>query len=367
MVEKGLKRICFYTSDYGYGHAARDIAIIRRIQQVGFAEIIVKTDTAFDFMSRSLPGCTIVRQRNDIGLIYNDRIKVDRDSTKRALDAWVGSWDDYIRAETKFCKENKIDMIISDITPQPFLVAEDLGVPGIGLSNFTWHYIFYNLLGADPAVERIGEAYKAGDLAIILPFHEEMGLFRARKIIPLVSRKITVRRNALRAMNGIGEDELLIYLGQGKSLKSGIFKELEDLELRGKKLLVSSNAELPGGMPQEKIVRIPPTETESQNYLAMADLAVSKAGYSTVSEAIQGRVPMLLFRREGYEEDKLIVNGVEKLGVGRETEIDDFASGRWINELNDIEKYNDSFDRLDNTFKADGTQDAVDMIKGMVL
>ena len=26
-----MTNICFYTSDYGYGHASRDIAIIRRI------------------------------------------------------------------------------------------------------------------------------------------------------------------------------------------------------------------------------------------------------------------------------------------------------------------------------------------------
>lgn len=108
-----MKRICFYTSDYGYGHAARDIALIRRIKQAGFSDTFVKTDTAFDFMSRSLPGCTVERQQNDIGPVYReDSIKVDRDSTERALNAWVDSWDGYIRAEKDFCKKNRIDMII---------------------------------------------------------------------------------------------------------------------------------------------------------------------------------------------------------------------------------------------------------------
>ena len=31
-----MKRICFYTSDYGYGHGARDIAIIRGIKLHNF-------------------------------------------------------------------------------------------------------------------------------------------------------------------------------------------------------------------------------------------------------------------------------------------------------------------------------------------
>jgi spore coat polysaccharide biosynthesis predicted glycosyltransferase SpsG len=86
VVAKRLKRICFYTSDYGYGHASRDIALIRKIQKAGFAEVFVKTDTAFDFMRQSLPGCNVIRQQNDIGPVYKDEsIKVDRYLTERAL------------------------------------------------------------------------------------------------------------------------------------------------------------------------------------------------------------------------------------------------------------------------------------------
>jgi uncharacterized protein (TIGR00661 family) len=368
VVAKGLKRICFYISDYGYGHAARDIALIRRIQQAGFAEVFIKTNTAFEFVRQSLPGCTIKKQRNDIGPVYReDRIEVDRDSTEKALDIWVNSWDNYIRAEKDFCKKNRIDLIISDITPQPFLVAEDLGIPGAGFSNFTWHYIFYNLLGKNSATMCLAEAYRAGDLALVLPFHEEMGLFKARKEIPLVSRNINVSRNAIRAAHGIREDEFLIYMGVGKSLTSGFFKKLNNPDIRGKKLLVSSNIELPGEIPQENIVRIPSNETESQNYMATADLVVSKTGYSTASEAIRGRVPMFLFRREGYEEDRLIASGVEKLGIGREIQFEDFVEGRWIEESIDLEKYRDAFNRLDSTFKADGTLDATNAIKEMIL
>lgn len=380
-----MKRICLYTSDYGYGHAARDIALIRQILKAGFAEVTIKTKTACSFMRQSLPGCSVVQQQNDIGLVYNDEtIKVDRDSTERTLESWVSSWDDYIRAEKSFCIKNRIDLIISDITPQPFLVAEELGIPGAGFSNFTWHYIFYNLLGKTPETERLREAYRAGDLAMVLPFHEEMGPFKARKTIPLVSRDISMSREAVRTKLGLKDDELLIYLGVGKSLTSAIFNRLDssDLDLRGKRLLMSSGSAKPMGIPEEKIVRIPPSETESQNYLGIADLAVSKTGYSTVSEAIRGKVPMLLFRREGYEEDKLIARGVEGLGIGREIQIEDLANGRWADEvadavadevadettddLADLERYREGFDRLDDSFKADGTLDAVQTIKEMI-
>lgn len=99
----------------------------------------------------------------------------------------------------------------------------------------------------------------------------------------------------------------------------------------------------------------------------MADLVVSKTGYSAVSEAIRGRVPMFLFMRECYEEDKLIAERAEKLGIGKEIKVEDFANEYWIDGLTDLEKYKDGFDRLDNTFKADGTSDAVDIIREMIL
>lgn len=368
MVAKGLKRICFFTSDYGYGHAARDIALIRKIQMAGFAEVVIKTNTAFDFMHSSLPDCTAFRQQNDIGLIYrDDTVEVDRDSTERALEEWVSSWDNYIQNERDFCKDNKIDLILSDITPQSFLLAEDLGVPGIGFSNFTWHYIFNNLLGNCPAVQRLEDAYRAGDLALVLPFHEEMRLFKARKEIPLISREITVMRETLRARHGLQKDELLIYLGVGKSLAPGVFKNLRGMDLSGKKLLVSHSMELSSAISQEDVVRIPSNETESQNYIAMADLVVSKTGYSTVSEAIRGRVPMFLFRREGYEEDKLIAQGVESLKIGQEIQVDDFLVGRCFEELEYLDKYRYGFNRLIDTFKIDGTSMAIDALKEMVL
>jgi len=363
-----LKRICFYTSDYGYGHAARDIALIRKIQKANFAEVIIKTDTAFDFMRFSLPGCNLKRQRNDIGLIYkDDTVEVDRDSTERALEEWIGSWDNYIRTEKKFCQDKKIDLIISDITPQSFLLAEDLAIPGIGFSNFTWHYIFYNLLGNCLAVQRLEEAYKAGDLALVLPFHEEMELFKARREIPLISRDVTVKRETLRAHHGLQKDELLIYLGVGKSLAPGLFKNLRGMDLSGKKILVSQAMELSDTIPQKDIIRIPSNETESQNYLATADLVISKTGYSTVSEAIRGRVPMFLFKREGYEEDKLIAHGVESLRIGREIQVDDVLEGRWIEELAHLEKHEYNFSHLSDIFKTDGTSMAIEAIKEMVL
>jgi hypothetical protein len=364
VVESGLKRICFYTSDYGYGHAARDIAVIRGICKQLDAQIYVKTDVPFEFMKHSLPSARVIRRRNDVGLsMCGDSSVADAIKTGQAVDEWVRTWKSFILEEKSFCLAMGIDLILSDIVPQAFLVAQELGVPGIGISNFTWHYIFSNLLGETESVGRLEEAYRAGESALVLPFNEEMGLFRSRKKINLVSREITRPRASLRMECGIPESDLVVYLGLGKSLGSAFLRHLKGIDAPGIRFLVSSGVEV----PQRNVIHIPYDENETQNYIAMCDLVVSKAGYSTASEAINARVPMFVFRRAGYKEDELIVRSVESMGIGREISGEQFLNSEWIEEMDNLEQYRLKYDGLEARFRDDGLTEVVDAIGEAVL
>lgn len=356
-----LKSICFCTSDYGYGHAARDIALIRKIAEEFGARIFVKTDGPIDFLRQSIPFATAIRQKNDIGVVFKEG-GVVVDETEEILEQWVDSWGEYILTEKRFCEVNKIDLILSDIVPQPFLVADDLGLPSIGISNFTWHYIFFNLFGRTSATNMLEEAYRAGDAALVLPFNEDMDLFRRRKEIPLVSREITEDRYRLRKKYGIKDEDTLIFLGIGRSLDTSILKDLKKIDLSGVKLMVSSGVKLPIDSP----IQIPAHETETQNYIAMCDLVVSKAGYSTASEALRAEVPMFLFRREGYEEDKIIVQEVEAQGIGKEISESSFLAGDWLEMVDNLQSYRDAYDSLDDRFGGDGTLEVLGAVEEMI-
>ena len=131
------------------------------------------------------------------------------------------------------------------------------------------------------------------------------------------------------------------------------------------KFLVPSNAEL----PFEDVIRIQTDETETQNYIAMCDLVVTKAGYSTVSEAIRAQVPMVMFKRDGYKEDELIAHAVEELGIGRHISDRAFLEGRWLNELDelDIYTYKKKYDTMGDRYKEDGTLDILCAIRAVAL
>jgi hypothetical protein len=294
-----MTNICFYISDYGYGHASRDIAIIRRLSnELNGVKIYIKTDGPFHFVRQSLPqkNVKIIQIKNDVGVVFKENsVTIDRERTKKMLDEWIDSWDDYIQGERKFCETHNIDLVLSDITPQPFILADKLGIPGIAISNFTWHYIFYNLFGDIPLTEQIKEAYQCANIALTLPFNEDMNIFKKKKEISLVSREITVDRRDMRRKCGISDDELLVYVGVGKSFNPSFMRSMKPIEALNVKFLISSDAEL----PFENVIRIPNSETETQNYIAMCDLIVSKTGYGTVSEAVRAKIPMFLLERDG--------------------------------------------------------------------
>lgn len=354
-------RICFYISDYGYGHAARQIAVIRKlISEFEDIKIFVKTAGPLNFVRQSLPqnNVSVIETQNDVGVVFKQgSTVVDREKTKKLLDKWINSWSEYIKREEEFCRSRGVDLIISDITPQPFLVADKLGVPSIAISNFTWHYIFYNLFGENPSVERLEGAYQKANLALVLPFNESMELFEDKREISLVSREITRNKSSMREQLGL--DKTLVFLGAGRSFDPSILGKVR-IDSEELNFLASSNIEFDGAL------KIPSGETETQNYVAMCDLIVSKTGYSTVSEAIRGEVPMVLFKRDGYQEDDLIANQVESLGIGKEVSEESLINGEWVYEVERLDQYNERFSRLSERFKEDGTYEVVDAVKEVV-
>jgi uncharacterized protein (TIGR00661 family) len=358
-----MTSICFYISDYGYGHASRDIAIIRRIlKEFEDVKMYIKTDGPFHFVQQSLPqkNVEVIQTKNDVGVVFKEKsISVDKEKTRKVLDEWLASWVGYIQSERRFCETHKIDLILSDITPQPFIIADELDIPGIAISNFTWHYIFYHLFGDIPATERIKEAYTCADIALALPFNDEMDIFKKKKEISLVSREMTVDRRDMRRKCGISDGELLVYAGVGKSFDPSFLRNMKKIDAPDVNFLISSNAEL----PFENVIKIPNNETETQNYISMCDLVVSKTGYGTVSEAVKARIPMFLLKREGFKEDELIGNKVEELGIGRFISEKSFLDGAWVNESNHLEIYTKGFNNLNDRFKNDGIPEIAETIK----
>ena len=71
-----MKTICYYISDYGFGHASRSVAIIRKLlAQTDKVKLIVCHSYALDFIKESLANEARVKYREvstDVGYILRE-------------------------------------------------------------------------------------------------------------------------------------------------------------------------------------------------------------------------------------------------------------------------------------------------------
>jgi hypothetical protein len=87
-------------------------------------------------------------------------LATDKEKTYEQMKTWVNEWDGFIKEEKQFCKSHNINLIVSDMAPQPFIIAKELGLPSVAITNFTWHCIYSYLFSKnDEHVKKIKEAY----------------------------------------------------------------------------------------------------------------------------------------------------------------------------------------------------------------
>ncbi len=224
-----MVNLCYYVSDYGYGHASRSIAVIRAyLKSLTSTTIYVRTEYPFKFMKKSLPQKNVIvsKAKNDVGVIFsNDLFEVDKTQTKNLFEGWVSTWNRFIQEEKTFCKLNKIDAILSDVPPQPLIVANELEIPSIIISNFTWFYIYNHLFGETDVVQKLKKTYSLANIALVLPFNEKITYIKKRKTVGLVSREISMDRSFIRKKLGVSSDDTLVFLSVGKSFNSTAFRD----------------------------------------------------------------------------------------------------------------------------------------------
>lgn len=344
--------IRFYISDYGFGHASRMIALMRVLHETIDCRISVRTNTAAGFILDSCPFVEVEKKPNDMGVVMQENsASVDIEQTWIKLDTWVQSWDSWIQEETEFCRTQNVSLIISDITPQAFHVSQELRIPGIGISNFTWHLIYHPLYPESIPVKRIKEAYALADLGIVLPLNESMDVFREAYQSPLLSRKITASREEIRASLQIPHDGIVVYVGSGLSINT-VPDCIPKLLERGIHVLVSGNSSI----QHENLHTIPQSENETQNFMAACDLIITKPGYSTVAEAVNAKVPLIIFRREGFAEDDFIIEPLVENKIGISLSWEEIADGNWIDNISEILSMKDNYSQANSKFITDGTQ-----------
>lgn len=323
-----MKTIAYYISDYGYGHASRSIAVIRELlERKPSIRIIVCTSFPMNFLKESLTSYSNVQYRvvvNDIGyFLKNNSLEPDIVKLTQEYDQYINSFSEQISNETDFLLKENVDFIISDIAPIPFLCADKLDIPSIGISNFSW-YTAYKSLISEEKLLYLKEAYGKIDHFIALAGANEPQWGRiTNRTFEFISRQVDLDEvNRIRRDINPDPSKMFVYVGFGMRVNVDILSSWEIWNNNYASFIVSSSHHF----KHPNVSVIPSDYVESQNYIAVSDLVISKAGWGTVSEAVSSGKPLLILNRSGMQEDANTIQYLQNKNLCRLLEWDDISN-----------------------------------------
>lgn len=256
--------------------------------------------------------------------------------------------EEIITNEVEFYKTNGVELIVADAGFIPMVIGAKMGIPRVIASNFTWDAIYEPFVtnkSQRELVQRVKEMYAQATHIIAYPGEIDFPFYDKTTMnyieAPLVSRKMTPNRSPilLRAQYNIPRSQkvLLVTFG-GQNLDDIDWNNVADRLLPEgwsavlviPKLPGMSALELKNGgklvfLQQSPCLYIP-------DFIAMADMVMTKLGYGTCSEALacsESRTPIVYVPRKGFVEEPGLLRMMEDYGWVKEMTSEQFMSGTW--------------------------------------
>jgi hypothetical protein len=335
-----MRRVAYFVSPHGFGHAARACAVMaamRRRRPAIHFELF--TEVPKWFFSDSLPRCFSYQHlSSDVGLVQSSPLIEDLQAT---VDRLNEMWRDNTRAERlgKRLRELECSMAVVDISPLGLAAAAAASLPSALVENFTWDWIYARYPGAPSELRehgrRMAELFTSAALRIQTdPICE---ILPTAVSVPPVARDPHSRKTAIRATLGVPANEPMVVVSMGGvPWDYGAFSELEH----------SSGAWIvvPGGSVRNarrrgRLILLPfHAEIYHPDLVAASDVVVSKLGYSTVAEAYRAGAALAYVGRPRFPESPVLARWVEEEMVAAEIEEETLRTGAWLDVVDGLLK-----------------------------
>lgn len=296
-------RVAFYISNHGLGHATRVSALVTEMVKYQI-RCYVMTDRPFSLFEKLNNQFHFYRKCSiDFGVAQNTPLSINRELTFEKLKLLNNHKKQLINQETTFLKESEIDLIIADIPPLAFEIAEKANIPIYAISNFDWYTIYHDLLPDQDAYEWFKTAYQKSHKSFILPFAGQTiisCLANQQKTGLLARKSINIRKALMNKYDIPAGHKIILY-----ALNDEIdFDYNQLLSISGIILLSKHSLKHPNYRQIDDYFSYP-------DLVASMDLVIAKSGYSTIAEAVQSGTYLLLFSRDENIEDKMIFEELE--------------------------------------------------------
>ena len=286
--------IVFYISGHGFGHATRDLEVIRQIhQQQPAARIIVRTSVPESFLKKSARAPIDVQPcETDTGIAQIDSLGLDEAETIRRAVGFYGTFDHRVTIEARILEDVSASVVVGDVPPLAFAAAAHAAMPSIALANFTWDWIYagYDAFreNAPDVLTTIGEAYAKASLALRLPFAGGFAAMPMVRDVPLVARHSRRTRNENRRLLDLDDNRPVVLASFGGhqtaieyeriASTNDVTLALTDYEAQSIRKLGANNGRLRCFTTE----MLDAADIQYEDLVAAADVVVSKPGYGIV-------------------------------------------------------------------------------------
>jgi len=336
-----MKKILYYVTDHGKGHATRSIAIIQEILKHNI-EVVVRNTNAIKFFKQSLPDVKTIVGKTDVGSsIKKDGFSIDKNETIKNQINWIHDFEKNLLNEKQIVNKINPDLIVSDISVIPFLVSKQLSVPSIAISNFSW----FDVLNFLPSTEltKLKIAYDAADLAIQLPLGTSMNHFNNKIKVGVVSRTSNLSKeqfNKIFRMNGYKYS--VVFALSGSNFRVS-YKKSKNVKV------FTMNTKVEESLEHDDYTNL----INGNDLVSNSDLVICKCGYGVISECLTSGVPFYYIVDDQHLEQKSISQDLERMGLTNRITLSD---------INDIVLSQDKLESLKSLHEPNDVNNVVNKL-----
>ena len=308
----GPPTLVAYVSGHGFGHSVRAATVLGAVRALDPSWRIAVVTAGPEAVFRQAVGDGLLfrAERTDVGLIQKGALVIDTAATVAESAAFARELPARVEREADWLREVGARLVVADIPPLAFLAAAKAGVPGIGVTNFSWDWIYRHLARHEPglvtAADDAAAAYAHATRLLQLPFAGDLTAFPRRTPVPLVARRPSLTRAEGRRRLGLGlaPAVLLSFGGLGlPGLEFSVLSKLRSFQF----LSEPTGSDAP---PTLRVLSLAELAARGMTYLdlvAAADVVVTKPGYGIVTDAIACRTRMVYTERGDFPEYPILV------------------------------------------------------------
>ncbi len=317
-------------TSHGLGHLTRSLPVLRWINALlPSCLLYVSTTVDATWIQNQLDFEVHWRHQDyEPGALQRNCFEVDVAKTVGAYLDFGEQYETRFERECDFLRAHPFVGVISDISAIAVKAASELGIPAIGVSNFTWDWILEPWCNSENAsiVAGLEADYRTGICQLRLPFGPDRSSFPAYERAPLISRRARRTPEEVRQALELPSGRIAVVCPGGWKAD-----EWPAIQARPGDFQLVTIGDLPisSDAPCRRLTHQLPAGLTFPDLVVAADVVLGKPGYGLASECVAHRVPFAMLERPNFRETPYLIAEMGQMGRCSTSTLERFFSGDW--------------------------------------